>query len=164
MPKTKTRETLPKKARGRRVITFRQCRWNCRCGRDPAGGPYFLKTWLEGGRRGRACVPWQELAAFFGGTREEQPEQAETGEALPKTAVGSLHLEFKRCGRPKCRCRRGLLHGPYLYRHWRDRGRQRKQYIPINRLSHVSAAMERQWAERARPAEVRHLLKELRHA
>jgi len=155
---------LPKTARGRQIISFRQCRRNCRCGRDPEGGPHFLKTWCEGGRRGRTCVPWQELAAFFRGTREEQSEQGETREALPKTAVGSLHLEFKRCGRPNCRCRRGLLHGPYLYRHCRDRRRQRKQYIPMKRLSEVSAEMERQRAQRSRPAEVWRILKELKHA
>lgn len=48
---------------------------------------------------------------------------------LPKTPIGSLHLEFKSCGRLNCRCRRGLLHGPYFYRHWRESGRQRKAYI-----------------------------------
>jgi hypothetical protein len=49
-------------------------------------------------------------------------------EPLPKMAVGSLHLEFRRCGRPNCRGRRGLLHGPYLVRRWREKGRQRINY------------------------------------
>jgi hypothetical protein len=84
--------------------------------------------------------------------------------ALPKTVFGSVHLEFKRCGRPNCRCRRGLLHGPYLYRHWREDGCQRKAYVPMKRLSEVLLEIERQRAADVRPAEVRRALKELRHA
>jgi hypothetical protein len=50
---------------------------------------------------------------------------------LPKIAPlrGSLHLEWKRCGRATCRCRDGNLHGPYYARHWWERGRQRKAYV-----------------------------------
>ncbi len=77
--------------------------------------------------------------------------------------VGSLHLEFKGCGRPSCRCRRGLLHGPYLYHRWREGGRQRKAYIPMKRLGEVLLEMERQRAAVMRPTEVRRVLKELRH-
>jgi hypothetical protein len=84
--------------------------------------------------------------------------------SVPKMPVGSLHLEFKRCGRPNCRCRRGLLHGPYLYRHRREGGRQMKEYIPMKRLSDVTLEIERQRAEAKRPAEVRRILKELKNA
>ena len=42
---------------------------------------------------------------------------------------GSLHVEWKRCGRSNCRCRDGRLHGPYYARHWREDGRQRKAYV-----------------------------------
>jgi Family of unknown function (DUF6788) len=80
---------------------------------------------------------------------------------LPKT--GSLHLEFKRCGRPSCRCRHGLMHGPYLYRHWREGGRQRKTYVPMRRLAEALLEIEEHGAASARPAEVARLLKELRH-
>ena len=90
------------------------------------------------------------------------------GKTLPKTAggdapIGSLHLEFKKCGRPNCRCGRALLHGPYIYRHWREAGRQRKQYVPMAHLGEVALEMERQRSEAARPADVRRVLKELRH-
>lgn len=84
-------------------------------------------------------------------------------ELLPKMVVGSLHLEFKTCGRPNCCCRRGLLHGPYLFRHWRERGRQRKAYVPMKRLSEVLLEIERQRAGAARPGEVRRALKEPHH-
>jgi hypothetical protein len=82
---------------------------------------------------------------------------------LPKIAVGSLHLEFKKCGRAGCRCQRGLLHGPYLYRHWRKGSRQKKEFVPMTRLSEVLAEMERQRAEVGGPAEVWQVLKELRN-
>jgi len=92
-----------------------------------------------------------------------QLEEAEGGERLPKTAVGSLHLGFVKCGRPNCRCRNGLLHGPYLYRHWRENGRQRKAYVAMRRLMEVLLEMEEHRAKAARPAQVGRLLKELRH-
>jgi|SRR6476646_10716418 Family of unknown function (DUF6788) len=59
-------------------------------------------------------------------------------------AIGSLHLEFKKCGKPMCCCRRGLLHGPYLYRHWREGGRQRKAYIPMKLSDEVLLEIEDQ--------------------
>jgi len=47
---------------------------------------------------------------------------------------GSLHTEYKRCGKDGCRCASGRdedLHGPYYYRHFRDEdGNQRKAYVP----------------------------------
>jgi hypothetical protein len=153
-------KTLPKKARGRRVIKFRQCRRYCACGRDWEVGPYFLKCWRERGHWQETCVTWQEAVASLWalGTEELKSDQS-----LPKTQVGSLHLEFKKCGRANCRCQRGLLHGPYLYRHWREHGRQKKESVPMRRLSEVLLKMEEQRAEAGRPAEVRRVLKELRH-
>jgi hypothetical protein len=87
------------------------------------------------------------------------------GKALPKmpAVAGSLHLEFRRCGRPTCRCKRGLLHGPYLVRRWRDDGRQRKAYVPMGQLTVVLLEMEDCRAKAAKPAQVARVLKELRH-
>jgi uncharacterized protein DUF6788 len=155
---------LPKTDRGRRVISFTQCPPHCRCGRDSKGGPYFVKRWREGGCHRKTCVPWQEVAAFFSGARQQQSDEAKIAETLPKTGIGSMHLEFKRCGRPNCRCRHGLLHGPYLYRHRREGGRQRKEYVPMKRLSDVVLEIERRRAEAARPTEVRRMLKEFKDA
>jgi hypothetical protein len=84
-------------------------------------------------------------------------------ETLPKTAVGSLHLEFKKCGRANCRCQRGLLHGPYLYRHWREHGRQRKEFVPMKRLDEVLLEMEHQRAEVVAVADVQRSLKAFRN-
>src|SRR5262249_42774341 len=47
-----------------------------------------------------------------------QPEQQMTVASLPPT--GSLQREWRRCGKPTCRCASGMLHGPYWYLRWRD--------------------------------------------
>jgi hypothetical protein len=81
-------------------------------------------------------------------------------EKLPKMrGIGSVHLEFKRCGKPTCRCSRGLLHGPYIYRHWRENGRQRKAYIVMAALRGTFEAIERQRAGTPKIAEILRLLK-----
>ena len=86
-------------------------------------------------------------------------------ETLPKASpAGSLHLEWKRCGRGNCRCSRGLLHGPYLYHHWRERGRQKKAYVAMACLTEVLEAIERQRAWKPKIAEILRLLKEPSHA
>ena len=59
---------------------------------------------------------------------------------------GSLHKEWKRCGKPGCRCARGKLHGPYWDRHWRENHRQRKEYVRHEELKEVQFALIR-WRE-----------------
>lgn len=70
------------------------------------------------------------------------------GGLCPKTAPlpGSLVLELRRCGKPSCRCTRGMLHGPYAYRVWYEAGRRQKRYVPLARVPDVAAAMAR-WRE-----------------
>lgn len=38
-------------------------------------------------------------------------------------------LERIRCGREKCRCARGQLHGPYWYVYYRENGRLKSEYL-----------------------------------
>lgn len=83
------------------------------------------------------------------------------GRVFPK--MGSLHLDWVTCGKLTCRCARGILHGPYVVRRWREGGRQRKAYVPMRDLPRVLAAIEGQRARRAQPGQARKLLKELRH-
>lgn len=78
---------------------------------------------------------------------------------LPKTAIGSLHLEFKRCGRGNCRCRQGYLHGPYVYKHWREEGRQKKQYVPMRQFAEVALEIMHKRAELIRPSRVKQALR-----
>jgi hypothetical protein len=37
--------------------------------------------------------------------------------------------EFRRCGKPSCRCARGELHGPYVVAYYREGKRLRKRYV-----------------------------------
>jgi hypothetical protein len=67
---------------------------------------------------------------------------------LPKHPLpGSVHLEWKRCGRTWCRCSRGHLHGPYFYRRWREDGRQRTEYVKRADLESTLLAIELRKAE-----------------
>ncbi|MES2459850.1 MAG: DUF6788 family protein [Armatimonadota bacterium] len=64
---------------------------------------------------------------------------------LPKIRPlpGTVHREWKKCGKAGCRCAGGLvdqLHGPYHYRFWRDGGRLQKQYVPAADVDQVQAA------------------------
>jgi hypothetical protein len=81
---------------------------------------------------------------------------------LPKsTLAGSLHLEWKRCGKPACRCTRGQLHGPYIYRRWREGARQRKAYVPADDVLSTLLAIA---ARRHRSDEVKELEQALKRA
>jgi len=55
---------------------------------------------------------------------------------------GSVHTEFRRCGRPNCRCYNGPPHGPYVVRRWRDGGRQRKAYVAPSQVVPTLRAIE----------------------
>ena len=92
------------------------------------------------------------------------------GGLSPKTAPlpGSLQPEWKRCGKPGCRCARGELHGPYFYRYWYEAGRRHKAYVPRDRVAEVAAGLvrwqelhPRVWSIRQRLAELRRIEKEV---
>ncbi|MEM8549672.1 MAG: DUF6788 family protein [Verrucomicrobiota bacterium] len=74
---------------------------------------------------------------------------------LPKTPAelpGTVCEQWKRCGKPACRCASGHpeeLHGPYFYRFWREGGRLRKAYVPRDRVAEVRAACEARQARQA---------------
>ena len=53
----------------------------------------------------------------------DDPDIAERG--LP----GCVITEYKRCGRTRCRCRQGQLHGPYYYWNGRMLGLTWKHYL-----------------------------------
>lgn len=86
------------------------------------------------------------------------------GGLLPKTMPlrGSLHAEWKTCGKANCRCGHAQLHGPYFYRRWREGRRQRKAYVPRQRVDEVERAIAR-WRNVQAPVwSVRQTLAELR--
>jgi hypothetical protein len=41
----------------------------------------------------------------------------------------SYQLEKVKCGKKKCKCAEGALHGPYWYAYWRDGKRVKSKYI-----------------------------------
>jgi hypothetical protein len=51
-------------------------------------------------------------------------------ERLEATVPGSLVRQGRRCSSRGCRCRRGELHGPYLYLALYVGGRSRTLYVP----------------------------------
>jgi hypothetical protein len=72
---------------------------------------------------------------------------------IPAQDRERVHLVHERvkCGKPSCRCVRGLRHGPYTflrYQYWDgDAGRDRyaREYVPRSELPRV-----RRWIRRAR--------------
>ena len=76
-----------------------------------------------------------------------------SGGMFPKSPglPGSLHQEWVRCGKPNCRCSRGVSHGPYTYRRWYEAGEQHKAYIRRDQLGAVQAALA-DWRQRHPPA------------
>ncbi len=96
---------------------------------------HILADWLQ-----------QRIAREFG----DQPEtDAETGESK-----GAICGQWKRCGRPNCRCARGELHGPYYYRFYREDGRLKKQYLSA-KCPHNQRLIQRSLAEREARLEYR---------
>jgi len=76
----------------------------------------------------------------------------------------SLQKEWRRCGKPSCHCTGKTLHGPYWYLRWREDGRQRRQYVPRERVNAIQEALEQRrrlrppaWALRQELAELREL-------
>jgi hypothetical protein len=94
-----------------------------------------------------------------------------SGGVFPKITPlpGSLHAEYKRCGRATCRCARtdGGSHGPYWYRRWWQEGRLRRRYVPARELDRTRTMIEeyrrlhpRAWQVRQQLAGLSRLVKE----
>ena len=82
--------------------------------------------------------------------------------------AGVIRAEWVRCGKAGCHCATGQRHGPYLYRRWREDGRQRREYVRAadrQRVEDAIAAWRRQhpptWAMRQALTELRRLAHEL---
>jgi hypothetical protein len=101
-----------------------------------------------------------------------QPEdpEATSGGSFPKIEPlpGSLHLEWRRCGKGNCRCQRGEQHGPYVVRIWYEAGRRRKAYVPRDRVAEMAAGLAAwhrlhppAWALRQELAALRKMEKEV---
>lgn len=66
-----------------------------------------------------------------------------------------------RLGKANCRCQRGYLHDPFFYRHWRDRGQQRKEYVPREKVAETLVDIALRKAELLPLSHVKTQLKQL---
>ena len=64
-------------------------------------------------------------------------DAAATVQPLP----GSVQVRFVRCGTAGCRCARGVLHGPYFRRVWREDGMTRARYVRLTDLDQTQRAV-----------------------
>ncbi len=72
---------------------------------------------------------------------------------LPKMLGGTVHQQFKKCGKATCKCARGELHGPYFYHYFRDGAVLSKRYLKASEVEEVRAAcLARQKNEQQRRA------------
>src|SRR5688572_7331579 len=87
--------------------------------------------------------------------------QVKPDQTLPKK--GAVCVQWRRCGRVRCRCAGGELHGPYYCLFWRSRGRLHKRYVRLAEALAIQAACrERRERARAVRQEARQARAELR--
>jgi hypothetical protein len=58
-----------------------------------------------------------------------------------KVGKGTYQLEKIRCGKPKCKCNQGALHGGYWYFYWREGGKLRSRYIGKKKPAELNDAI-----------------------
>lgn len=56
----------------------------------------------------------------------------------------TYRLESVRCGKEKCRCTRGRLHGPYWYSYTREKDKVTSQYIGKKLPKNIEKKLRRQ--------------------
>jgi hypothetical protein len=73
----------------------------------------------------------------------DHPTRAATelAETFPK--IPALVVQFTRCGKARCRCTAGRLHGPYHYLRWREGTAQRRRYVRARDVPAVRAILEK---------------------
>lgn len=78
---------------------------------------------------------------------------------------GCVIAQYKRCGKPTCRCAgpAGRLHGPYFCHYWRAGGRVHKRYVPRADAPRVTALCDRYRARRVSQRATRRLVRDFAH-
>jgi hypothetical protein len=61
----------------------------------------------------------------------KRKERSSRREVVEERSVDNrtYRLEGIRCGKEKCKCAQGQLHGPYWYAYWSEGGKTKTQYI-----------------------------------
>jgi len=57
--------------------------------------------------------------------------------AIGPMRMGTLIEHYKKCGKPRCACTQGKLHGPYWYMVSRQQGKSVLAYVSKEQLSRV---------------------------
>jgi hypothetical protein len=82
---------------------------------------------------------------FLTGT---EPACAATEIAKSLYKIPTLLTTWTRCGKRRCRCRAGHLHGPYHALHWRDGTIQRRRFVRAADVPAVRAILEKRREQR----------------
>lgn len=88
----------------------------------------------------------------------DDPDTTERG--LP----GCVITEYQRCNKPRCRCHRGLLHGPYHYWYGRQFGITWKKYLRRDEAPVVVALCQRRRDQRWTRGKQRAAMRDLRRS
>jgi hypothetical protein len=79
--------------------------------------------------------------------------KSKTEKTLPKMLRGSVHRQFKKCGKPNCKCASGKLHGAYYYHFARVNGKLKKRYLKADEVEQIQiACIKRRRDEKQRRA------------
>lgn len=64
---------------------------------------------------------------------------------------GCVIAQYRRCGKPRCRCSRPgePPHGPYFFHYWRGEGKARKRYLARGDAPRVAALCDHRRTHRA---------------
>lgn len=69
--------------------------------------------------------------------RTTGPDPFRAAGDLEEPLPGTVCAQFIQCGKPNCRCRKGLPHGPYFYRIWRNGRTVEKAYVRASDVERV---------------------------
>lgn len=93
--------------------------------------------------------------------------KTKTVEALGKMQRGSVHQQFKKCGKPNCKCVRGELHSTY-YHFVRENGKLKTRYLKASEVEEIQQACllrrSRQKVERVNSNKAWQQLREIRES
>lgn len=74
---------------------------------------------------------------------------------------GAVCAQYVTCGKPNCRCKRGIKHGAYWYLFWREDGRLKKRYVKRQDLDRVRRACAAYRQEKKQQRDAIHLFQQV---
>ena len=94
-------------------------------------------TLIKQALRGLPLDQLRRLDEWLHGLIRKAEENSRDGKVIPRKQVveertvenKTYRLEWVRCGKEKCKCARGKLHGPYWYSYTRVKDKVKSEYI-----------------------------------